>query len=136
MKRKKVKVGTKYGGTKRIRATIDIDVSDDIINDELATLNRGSFGCDNGGAFMMYFKSRTNLVEFKDVVELGDNENGFDTIKLEGMSWIDDDETGVGFVMIDDKKFTVVLKEDKKFKADKIRSDLLAEQKRRKESGL
>lgn len=125
-----------YGGTKRIRATIDIDISDIKINEELANLNRGSFGCDNEGAFMMYYKSRTDLVVFQDVIELGEDENGFDTIKLENMSWLDDDDTGVGFVMIGEKKYSIVLKEDKKFTTDKINKEEIERVEREKLTGL
>ena len=53
----------------KIRVTIDLDKADESISqlfsDQSFTL--GVFGCDKEGAYHMYYKVRTDLVDFEDV---------------------------------------------------------------------
>ncbi len=50
----------------KIRATIDIDNADELIS-ELTSMERGSYGCDEHGAYYMFYGSRNDLVIFEDV---------------------------------------------------------------------
>lgn len=96
----------------KIRATIDLEVCDESINESLGSLETGAFGCDKDGAYRMYYQSRTDLVAFNDVVELGEDERGIDIARLCDMQWIDDGKTGIGFVLISGKKYDLILKEN------------------------
>ena len=57
----------------KIRATIDLDIADDNMG-EHGSLERGVYGCDEEGAYYMWYGSRTNLVSFEDVEIIQDNE--------------------------------------------------------------
>lgn len=96
----------------KIRATIDLDVSDESINDSLGSVDTGAFGCDKDGVYKLWYKDRTDLVEFNEVVELGEDERGIDIARLCDMQWIDDGKTGIGFVLISGKKYDLILKEN------------------------
>lgn len=57
----------------KIRATIDLDNDDEYeTRQELGSVEHGVFGVDKDGVYHMYYSSRSDLVEFKDV-EVLDN---------------------------------------------------------------
>jgi len=53
----------------KIRVTIDLDKADEsmhnLFSDQSYTM--GVFGCDKEGAYHMYYKVRTDLVDFENV---------------------------------------------------------------------
>lgn len=53
----------------KIRVTIDLDKADEsmhnLFSDQSYTM--GVFGCDKEGSYHMYYKVRSDLVEFEDV---------------------------------------------------------------------
>jgi hypothetical protein len=118
----------------KIRVTIDVAQADETLNEALGSLETGAFGCDSESAYRMFYKNRTDLIPFEDVVELGEDDRGIDVgtdlipfedvvelgeddrgidvARLCDLQWIDDNKTGVGFIQIDGKKYNFVLKED------------------------
>lgn len=53
----------------KIRVTIDLDKAEESMSSLFSDISMsvGCFGCDKDGAYRMYYKDRTNLVEFEDV---------------------------------------------------------------------
>ena len=96
----------------KIRVTVDLAQADESINEALGSIETGAFGCDKESAYRMWYHSRTDLISFEDVVELGEDEKGIDVVKLDNLQWINNDKTGVGYIMIGKKKYNFVLKED------------------------
>jgi len=53
----------------KIRVTIDLDADHDVL-DNLGSRENGVYGVDKDGVYHMYYHSRSELCEFKDVVVL------------------------------------------------------------------
>ena len=53
----------------KIRVTIDLNEADSSMREHLTdqSMELGVHGCDENGAYHMYYQERTNLVEFTDV---------------------------------------------------------------------
>lgn len=66
---------------KEIRATIIIDEADDMINNALSSLERGSFGVDTDGVYYMWYGSRNELVRFYDVEVINKEDDVIDLHK-------------------------------------------------------
>ena len=59
----------RYAKLTKLRVTVDLDKAKDSMEDHLMeqSMELGVHGCDKDGAYHMWYGSRTDLVEFKNV---------------------------------------------------------------------